>query len=43
MHTLTNSPILKIFLIFVKKIDGCGDWPTDYWGFTGKSIVRLIH
>ena len=26
-----------------ENIDGCGDWPTDYWGFTGKSLASEIN
>ena len=24
-----------------ENIDGCGDWATDYWGFSGKEIANL--
>ena len=23
------------------KIGGCGDWSTDYWGYSGKSLINL--
>jgi hypothetical protein len=26
-----------------ENIDGCGDWPTDYWGFSGKSLAGEIN
>jgi len=26
-----------------ENIDGCGNWPTDYWGFTGKSLANEIN
>ena len=24
------------------QIDGCGDWPTDYWGYSGKQLSKQI-
>ena len=26
-----------------ENIDGCGDWATDYWGFSGKEIANYIN
>tara|TARA_X000000950_G_C13701202_1_gene572205 strand:+ start:71 stop:805 length:735 start_codon:yes stop_codon:yes gene_type:complete len=26
-----------------ESIDGCGDWATDYWGFSGKEIASYIN
>ncbi len=24
-------------------VDGCGTWPTDYWGFSGKELTHLLN
>lgn len=24
-------------------VDGCGDWPTDYWGFSGKELTKKLN
>jgi len=24
-------------------VDGCGDWPTDYWGFSGKELTNILN
>jgi hypothetical protein len=24
-------------------VDGCGNWPTDYWGYSGKEIAEFIN
>lgn len=26
-----------------ESIDGCGNWPTDYWGYKGKEIAEYIN
>ena len=27
---------------YCEEINGCGNWPTDYWGASGKEIIKLI-
>ena len=29
--------------IFCVDVDGCGDWPTDYWGFSGKELTDILN
>ena len=26
-----------------ENIDGCGNWPTDYWGFKGKEVAEFLN
>ena len=26
-----------------EKVGGCGDWQTDYWGFSGKSLIQNLN
>ena len=33
---------VKNLSIECDQIGGCGDWSTDYWGYSGKSIVNLL-
>jgi hypothetical protein len=28
---------------YCENIDGCGDWSSDYWGFSGKEMANLIN
>tara|TARA_Y100000992_G_scaffold251221_1_gene183349 strand:+ start:832 stop:2466 length:1635 start_codon:yes stop_codon:yes gene_type:complete len=28
---------------YCENIDGCGDWPTDYWAFSGKEISQYVN
>ena len=29
--------------ILCDDVDGCGDWPTDYWGFSGKELTNILN
>ena len=24
-------------------VDGCGNWPTDYWGYSGKEVAEFLN
>ena len=38
-NELTN---LKTISDNCEEIDGCGTWPTDYWGFSGKELSKIV-